>query len=126
MYGQTVTIYALQCDAHCSMRADVLLGPDIPIQTNSESFKLEIKVSEELITSLSPSDLITSGCDITSMSQDPLDTTLYHVVTSVQADSNADYCSRVVSIEVPSATISDRVGNPNTESSSLEWTYVVV
>ena len=108
------------------MRADVLLGPDIPIQTNSDNFKLEIKVNEELITSPSPSDLITNGCDITSISQDPLDTTLYHVVTSVQTDSNADYCSRVVSIEVPNATISDRAGNPNKESSSLEWTYVVV
>ena len=61
VYGQKVTIYALQCSGHCSMRADILLGPDIGLQTNSPSLKLEIEVSEELITSPSPDDLITNG-----------------------------------------------------------------
>ena len=107
------------------MRADILLGPDIGLQTNSPSLKLEIEVSEELITSPSPDDLITNGLEITSISQDPHDTKLYHVVTSVRTDSNADYCSAVKSIEVPSDTITDLVGNGNTESSSFEWTYVV-
>ena len=100
---------------------DVVDDPDIA--TSSPSFKLDIKVSEELITSLSPGDLITNSCEVTSISRDQNDTTLYHVVTSVQTDSSTDYCSTVQSIEVPSNTMTDLVGNRNTESSSFEWTY---
>ena len=107
------------------MRADILLGPDIidEIIHGSPTFELDIEVNEELMMPLSRNDLITNGCEITSISQDPHYKKLYHVVTQPDNTSVVDYCSAVKSIEVPKNSILDLLGNPNKNSSSFVWVY---